>query len=302
MAVGMAMSFKHQRAVYDAVAAEGESIFDRHVWVLASDGDLQEGISYEAGALAGRHKLNNLTVIYDSNDIQIEGSTSLSWNEDVPARFLAQGWRVSVVDRGDDGDIDVDALDATLSAADDGRPHLVVLRSRVHGRLPIHGGGAPSPVAAGCIRSSGSTPLDELSYTLAPFEIDDDVLSRTRRASLPVGSSCMHCGTRSSPSGRLIIPNSRRFGRAREAGNCRGCGESRYHGSTSDRKCPPAIASEVRRPDVGRSPAGTRWRFGGPCRAPARTASRHPLACYEGVVPRTQHPLGVLPNMPWPQR
>ena len=119
MAVGMAMAFKHQVAVYDS--EESSEVFNRRVWVICSDGDLQEGISYEAGALAGRQQLDNLTVIYDDNDIQIEGSTSLTWMEDVPARFAAQGWRGSKVLRAADGDIDVDALQATLDGPGDGR-------------------------------------------------------------------------------------------------------------------------------------------------------------------------------------
>ncbi|MDR1428105.1 MAG: transketolase, partial [Bifidobacteriaceae bacterium] len=73
MAVGLAMSFQWQRAVYDPDALSGTSPFDRCVWVLASDGDLQEGVSYESGALAGRQQLSNLTVIYDDNAIQIDG-------------------------------------------------------------------------------------------------------------------------------------------------------------------------------------------------------------------------------------
>jgi transketolase len=183
MAVGMAMAFKHQRAVYDPDTPEGASPFDRRVWVLASDGDLQEGVSYEAGALAGRHALDNLTVIYDDNDIQIEGPVSLTWSEDRAARFEAQGWRVSRVGRGADGDIDVDALDDALSSGHrEGRPHLVVLKSEI---------AWPAPNARGTAASHGA-PLgaDEADLVraqlgaadAAPFEISDEVLAYTRRA------------------------------------------------------------------------------------------------------------------------
>lgn len=181
MAVGMAMAFAHQRAVYDADAPAGESPFDRRVWVLASDGDLQEGISYEAGALAGRHQLSNLTVIYDDNDIQIEGSTSLTTSEDAAARFAAQGWRVSRVGRGADGDIDVATLDAVLSAPGDERPHLVVLKSQI---------AWPAPNARGTAASHGA-PLGssevegvraQLGDFSAPFDVDPEVLAYTRRA------------------------------------------------------------------------------------------------------------------------
>jgi transketolase len=128
------MSFQWQRAAYDPDALSGASPFDRHVWVLASDGDLQEGISYECGALAGRHQLSNLTVIYDDNAIQIDGSSDLAWNEDVAARFVAQGWRVSKVPLAADGEVDVAALDAALSQPTPNQvhsPHLVMVRSHI---------------------------------------------------------------------------------------------------------------------------------------------------------------------------
>lgn len=181
MAVGMAMTFAHQRAVYDADAPQGESPFDRRVWVLASDGDLQEGLSYEAGAIAGRHQLSNLTVIYDDNDIQIEGSVTLTWSEDRAARFSAQGWRVSQVARAADGDIDVEALDLALSAPGDERPHLVVLKSEI---------AWPAPNARGTASSHGA-PLgaaevaavrQQLGDSSEPFQIDGEVLAHTRRA------------------------------------------------------------------------------------------------------------------------
>ncbi|RMI09518.1 transketolase [Cellulomonas triticagri] len=179
MAVGMAMAFQHERAVY---GGDGTTAFDRHVWVLASDGDLQEGVSYEAGALAGRHRLDNLTVVYDDNDIQIEGSTTLTWSEDVGARFAAQGWRVSHVARAASGDIDVPALDAVLGERPgDGRPHLVVLKSEI---------AWPAPNARGTAGSHGA-PLGgtevaavraELGTDAGAFEVDPEVLAHTRRA------------------------------------------------------------------------------------------------------------------------
>lgn len=182
MAVGIAMAFAHQRALYDPQTPAGESPFDRHVWVLASDGDLQEGISYEAGAFAGRQQLGNLTVIYDDNEIQIDGATSLAWDEDVKRRFEAQGWEVSVVQRAEGGDIDVGALDhALVNHRTQQRPHLVVLKSEI---------AFPAPEARGTSDSHGS-PLGkdevealrgELGVKDVPFEVDPDVLAYTRRA------------------------------------------------------------------------------------------------------------------------
>lgn len=182
MAVGMAMAFKHQRAAFDPEPVQGDSPFDRRVWVLASDGDLQEGISYEAGALAGRHQLSNLTVIYDDNQIQIEGSTTLAWNEDVPARFAAQGWRVSQVLRASTGDVDIVALDAVLSdQTDDPRPHVIVLKSEIAWPAPNARGTAASHGAP-----LGSTEVDgvraQLHASSAPFQVRPEVLEYTRQA------------------------------------------------------------------------------------------------------------------------
>lgn len=182
MAVGMAMAFKHQRAVYDPNAAVGESPFDRRVWVIASDGDLQEGASYEAGALAGRQQLDNLTVIYDDNGIQIEGSTSLAWDEDVPARFSAQRWRVSVVGRAARGDVDVAGVDRAIAAADgDPRPHLIVLKSEIAWPAPTARGTAGAH--SGALGADEVRRLREVTGSPAtPFEVEADVLGYTRRA------------------------------------------------------------------------------------------------------------------------
>ncbi|GAB3401693.1 transketolase [Schumannella luteola] len=180
-AVGMAMAMKHERASYDADAALGTSPFDRTVWVLASDGDIQEGISAEAAALAGHHRLDNLVVIYDDNDIQIEGSTTLSSSEDVAARFRAHGWEVDRVELAADGDVDVPALDAALAAPRTGRPRLVVLKSQI---------AWPAPNAVGTAASHGA-PLGQaeaaamrevLGVTTGPFEVADEVLAATRTA------------------------------------------------------------------------------------------------------------------------
>ncbi|WP_091503011.1 transketolase [Microbacterium sp. cf332] len=181
-AVGMAMGMLHERATFDPGAPADGSPFDRHVWVLASDGDLQEGISYEAGALAGRHGLDNLTVVYDDNDIQIEGDTRLTSSEDVGARFRAQGWHVERIELAADGDVDVDELDRVLGAANPpGKPRLIVLKSQI---------AYPSPGALNTAASHGA-PLgaaeiqllrDALGSQAAPFEVSETVLQRARRA------------------------------------------------------------------------------------------------------------------------
>ncbi|MDQ0643872.1 transketolase [Microbacterium murale] len=179
-AVGMAMGFVHERALLDPDAAAGESVFNRRVFVLASDGDLQEGLSYEAGALAGRLGLDNLTVIYDDNDIQIEGGTALTSSEDAAARFRAQGWDVHRVELAGDGDVDIAGLDAALSATTvAGKPRLILLKSQI---------AYPSPGAVNTAASHGA-PLgatevaalrDALGVDDAPFTVSDEVLATAR--------------------------------------------------------------------------------------------------------------------------
>jgi transketolase len=182
-AVGMAMAMKRERAVFDPAARQGDSPFDRTVWVLCSDGDLQEGLSYEAGALAGRHSLGNLVVIYDDNDIQIEGDTSLTSTEDVVARFTAQNWHVTRVGLAENGDVDVTALDAAMSTAQEtnDRPRIIVLKSQI---------AWPAPNAMNTAGSHGA-PLgatevaatrDVLGVSSAPFDVDAEVLEYTHRA------------------------------------------------------------------------------------------------------------------------
>ena len=97
-AVGMAMAQRRQRGLLDPDAKPGESPFDHHVWVLASDGDLMEGVASEACSLAGHQELGNLTVVYDANQISIEDDTDISFSEDVAKRYEAYGWDVVDID------------------------------------------------------------------------------------------------------------------------------------------------------------------------------------------------------------
>jgi transketolase len=97
-AVGMAMAQRRQRGLFDPDAAPGASPFDHHIYVVASDGDVMEGVSHEASALAGHHELGNLTLIYDQNHISIEDDTNISFSEDVGKRYEAYGWHVVTVD------------------------------------------------------------------------------------------------------------------------------------------------------------------------------------------------------------
>ena len=184
-AVGMAMAARRERGLLDPDAAEGESPFDHQVYVIASDGDLEEGVSAEASSLAGHQQLGNLTVIYDDNEISIEGDTDIAFSEDVAARYAAYGWHVQEVDWTNDGKEyveDVAALHAALQAARKvtDRPSFIRLRTII---------AWPAPNAQGTGKSHGSALGEEevaatkkiLGFDPAlTFEVAPDVLEHTR--------------------------------------------------------------------------------------------------------------------------
>ena len=126
-AVGMAMAARYERGLLDPDTPEGESPFDHTIWCIASDGDLEEGISSEASSLAGHQRLGNLVVLYDDNHISIEGDTQTAFSEDVMARYAAYGWDVQRVENGED----VEELYAALVRARDttDRPSFIAMRT-----------------------------------------------------------------------------------------------------------------------------------------------------------------------------
>ena len=93
-AVGMAMAARRERGLLDPDAAAGTSPFDHHIYCFVSDGDMEEGISHEAAAIAGHQQLGDLVVLYDDNDISIEDDTNIAKSEDIAARYEAYGWHV----------------------------------------------------------------------------------------------------------------------------------------------------------------------------------------------------------------
>lgn len=189
-AVGMAMALK--RDAHRLSGADASGLPDRTVWVLASDGDLQEGISYEAGALAGRHRLDNLVVIWDDNSIQIEGGTDLATHEDTGARFAAQGWSVRHVGLGPDGDIDTAALDAALTEAraERGAPALIVLKSQIAWPAP-HAVNTPAAHGAPLGAAEVAATKERLGVAPEPFTVPEAVLAHTRGA-LARGTELRH--------------------------------------------------------------------------------------------------------------
>jgi transketolase len=132
-AVGMAMAARRERGLLDPDAAPGASPFDQHIYAFCSDGDIEEGITHEASALAGVQELGNLIVLYDDNHISIEDDTKIAKSEDVAARYEAYGWHVQRVDWLTPGGYheDPQALyQAYLNArAETTQPSLIVLRT-----------------------------------------------------------------------------------------------------------------------------------------------------------------------------
>jgi transketolase len=148
-AVGMAMAARYERGLFDPSTTDGTSLFDHKVWVICSDGDLQEGVSSEAASLAGTQALGSLNVIYDDNRISIEGDTHVAFTEDVSARYRAYGWEVIEVAALSSGDVDLSSLDKAMDAA--GRnlkqPTLIRLKTVI---------AWPAPNAQGTSKSHGS--------------------------------------------------------------------------------------------------------------------------------------------------
>ncbi|MET8152484.1 transketolase [Actinoplanes sp. NPDC049668] len=185
-AVGMALAARRERGLLDPDAAPGDSPFDHHVYVVASDGDLMEGVTAEASSLAGHQQLGNLVLFYDANHISIEDDTDISFSEDVAARYAAYGWQVQTVDWTSTGEYreDVDALLAATRAAkaETGRPSLILLRTII---------GWPAPTKRNTGKAHGSAlGADEIAATKtllgfdpnATFAVPDEVLEHTRAA------------------------------------------------------------------------------------------------------------------------
>ncbi|MYM19166.1 transketolase [Brevibacterium sp. 5221] len=185
-AVGMAMAARRERGLFDPEAPAGQSPFDHTIYVIASDGDLEEGVSGEASSLAGTQRLDNLVVIWDDNRISIEDDTSIAFTEDVEARYAAYGWHTQHVDftqGGSEYREDIGALDAAVRAAhEDPRPSFIRLSTII---------AWPAPTAQGTGTSHGAAlGADEVAATKkvlgfdpeADFAVEEAVLAHTRRA------------------------------------------------------------------------------------------------------------------------
>ena len=174
--VGMAVAQAHLAARFNR---PGYALFDNYVYAIVSDGELMEGVSHEAASFAGHQCLDRLIYFYDDNDISIEGSTDITFTEDVPARFRAYDWHVQAVDGHD-----IEALDAAVEAAKvaEGQPHLIICQTHLaygspnkHDTPGAHG----SPLGQEEIRLTKEAlgwPSQE------PFFVPEEVLAHYRVA------------------------------------------------------------------------------------------------------------------------
>lgn len=184
-AVGMAFAARKERGLYDPQAPAGQSPFDHNIYVIAGDGDLQEGVTSEASSLAGHQELGNLVVIYDQNHISIEDDTDVSFSEDVLKRYESYGWHVQRVDwthGGDHYSEDNEALYEAITAANavTNKPSIIALRTIIGWPSPskqntggIHGSALGAAEVAGLKEALGLDPAKS-------FDIDAEVLAYTR--------------------------------------------------------------------------------------------------------------------------
>ena len=183
-AVGMAMAARRERGLLDPDAPDGHSPFDHHIYVFASDGDIEEGISHEVSSLAAHQQLGNLVLIYDDNDISIEDNTAIAKSEDVCARYAAYGWHVQHVSWRQPGGYQEDpaALYQALITAREhtAAPSLIALSTII---------GWPAPTKQNTGAAHGSAlGADEVAATkeilhfdpAVSFPVQDEAVARAR--------------------------------------------------------------------------------------------------------------------------
>ncbi|MDX8036114.1 transketolase [Lentzea sp. BCCO 10_0856] len=177
-AVGMAMAARRERGLFDPDAAQGASPFDHHIFVIASDGDIEEGVTSEASSLAGTQQLGNLVVFYDDNKISIEDDTTIALSEDTAKRYEAYGWHVQVVESGENVKGILDAVEKAKAVTD--KPSFILLRT-------IIGYPAPNKQNTGAAHGA-ALGVDEVKATKKilgfdpeqTFEVADEVLAHAR--------------------------------------------------------------------------------------------------------------------------
>ncbi|MDI3315060.1 MAG: transketolase [Mycobacterium sp.] len=177
-AVGMAMAARYERGLFDPDAAPGTSPFDHYIYVIASDGDIEEGVTSEASSLAAVQQLGNLIVFYDNNKISIEDDTTIALCEDTAARYRAYGWHVQQVTGGENV-VGIEEAIANAKAVTD-RPSFIELRTIIGYPAPnlmntgkAHGAALGEAEVAATKKILGFDP-DKT------FQVSDDVLAHTR--------------------------------------------------------------------------------------------------------------------------
>ena len=181
--VGMAIASRYWRNHFDSTAQTGKSIFDNFIYIVASDGDLQEGVTSEASSIAGHLGLANLIVIYDDNQISIDGETNLAFTEDVVARYRAYNWDVHTVEFGDDGQVNVlQLIKAINNAKASDKPSFIRLKTVIAWPAP---NARNTAAAHGAPLGESETKLTKQKLGLDPekqFSVPEDVLKYTRQS------------------------------------------------------------------------------------------------------------------------
>jgi transketolase len=177
-AVGMAMAARRERGLFDPDAAPGQSPFDHHIYVIASDGDIEEGVTSEASSLAGTQQLGNLVVFYDDNKISIEDDTTIALSEDTAKRYEAYGWHVQVVESGENVKGILEAIENAKAETE--RPSFILLRTIIGFPAPgkqntgaAHGAALGADVVKATKEILGFDPEQS-------FEVADKVLDHAR--------------------------------------------------------------------------------------------------------------------------
>lgn len=177
-AVGMAMATRRERGLFDPSAAPGTSPFDHFIYVIVSDGDIEEGVTSEASSLAGTQQLGNLVVIYDDNKISIEDDTRIALSEDTAARYRAYGWHVQEVEGGENVTAILAAIEAAKAVTD--KPSFIQLRTIIGYPAPkkmntgaAHGAALGADEVAGVKKALGFDPDKS-------FDVAAEVISHTR--------------------------------------------------------------------------------------------------------------------------
>jgi len=177
-AVGMAMAARRERGLFDPDAAPGTSPFDHHIYVIASDGDIEEGVTSEASSIAGVQQLGNLVVFYDDNKISIEHDTAIALGEDVTARYEAYGWHVQTVEGGENVTALLEAVEKAKAVTD--KPSFIAVRTVIGYPAPnkmntgdAHGAALGADEVAAVKKALGFDPDKS-------FDVDPAVIEHTR--------------------------------------------------------------------------------------------------------------------------